>query len=85
MNQKPVNGGPLCSLIHPSDEHGAKYSELTVHKVESVKLCGEAAQKFGPTAFESWIELKTGRTHQVNPFYRSLNSRGNEDEREMPV
>ena len=70
INQKPVQGGPLCSLVHPDDSQGAKRSELVVHNVREVQLCGEAAEKWGSKGYESWIELKTGRTHQVS--YQSL-------------
>lgn len=71
-NQKPLGGGPLFSLIQSDGQDGGKRSELFVHKVEKVYLRGEATQRWGSTAYESWIELKTGRTHQVLHLYPSF-------------
>ena len=63
--QKSRERGPFCSLVHPDGSSGAKRSELVVHKVEKVGLIGEASARWGDEAYESWIELKTGRTHQA--------------------
>ena len=41
------------------------YLLLWSSSASQVQLHGEDAEKWGSRGYESWIELKTGRTHQV--------------------
>ena len=70
-NQR-LRGRASYTGIHSDDSQGAQHSELDVLDVCRVELTGTAAAEWGQTAFESLIELKTGRTHQVLCLPRTL-------------
>ncbi|GMH42683.1 hypothetical protein BSKO_10602 [Bryopsis sp. KO-2023] len=58
-------GEPAHTVICEGDEPASLYAELVVLRVNRVKLTGEAEEAWGSEAFETLIELKTGRTHQI--------------------
>ena len=41
---------------------------LEVTHVQQVTVVDAIAAEWGPVAYESYIELHTGRTHQVSPL-----------------
>ena len=71
VNQRGA-GRPARTAVHLDSAEGARLSQLIVLAVERVKLQGEAAERWGDEAFESFIQLKTGRTHQVRQAAGSI-------------
>lgn len=65
LNQRR-QGRAACTTVHADAFEGGRPSQLVVLEVRQVRLCGTAAESWGPTAFEAFIELRTGRTHQVS-------------------
>jgi len=70
VNQKipgevPGTTQPLHTRVFDGEHGAAKLSQLVVAETRRVALGGSAAAQWGPEGYESTIELKTGRTHQV--------------------
>lgn len=58
-------GGAAHTVVLDSEKPGSLRCELKITSVEQVSLTGEAAARWGDTAYEHTIELLTGRTHQI--------------------
>lgn len=69
-----MKGQPVRSVITLGPGPGVQYCSLETLEVQTVSLFGAAAADWGPHAYESVLELHTGRTHQVHCscyFWRS--------------
>eukprot|EP00210_Caulerpa_lentillifera_P004647 g4432.t1 len=61
-----VPGMPPRSVIHLDDSQGASHAEMEVLNSEFIELSKQAESQWNlDSAFESLVELKTGRTHQI--------------------
>lgn len=58
-------GLPFHTIAHDQPTPDSSPCELHVLQVEQVALTGQAAERWGPTAYECLLELITGKTHQV--------------------
>lgn len=58
-------GEPAHTIICGGDEPESLRAELIILNVERINLQGQAKDIWGSTAYETLIELKTGRTHQI--------------------
>ena len=55
----------MRSRVHKEAEPGSHRCMLDIIHVHPVAVVPEVAVQWGPVAYESYIELHTGRTHQV--------------------
>ena len=61
-----VKGRPRRSRVFMEPTDGAAYAELTVRATHCVPVSAQAREKWNvEEAYESSIDLKTGRTHQI--------------------
>ena len=65
MTQEQIPGQPAHSKVHNSPVPGSHCCSLDVVDVQPVSSPPEVAASWGATAYESLLELQTGRTHQV--------------------
>ena len=65
MTQEQMPGQPAHSKVHNSPVPGSHCCSLDVVDVQPVSSPPEVAARWGATAYESLLELQTGRTHQV--------------------
>lgn len=63
---KHMKGQPVHSVIASGPGPGIQHCSLEIVEVQTVSLFGAAAAEWGPHAYESLLELHTGRTHQVH-------------------
>lgn len=64
-----AKGQPAHSRAHHVPCPGSHMCSLEVMHVEAVTVVDAVAAEWGPVAYESHIELHTGRTHQVSPLH----------------
>lgn len=60
-----TKGQPVHSIVASGPGPGVQHCSLEILQVQPVSLSAAAAAKWGPVAYESLLELHTGRTHQV--------------------
>lgn len=60
-----TKGQPSHSTLATGPGPGVQHCSLEILQVQPVTLHAAAAADWGPTAYESLLELHTGRTHQV--------------------
>ena len=65
MTQEQIPGQPAHRKVHSSPVPGSHCCSLDVVDVQPVSSLPEVAARWGATAYESLLELQTGRTHQV--------------------
>ena len=65
ITQQQVKGQPVHSQVHGSPVPGSQCCVLDVLDVRATKVVPQVAAEWGPVAYESLLELQTGRTHQV--------------------
>lgn len=65
ITQQQVKGQPVHSQVHGGPVAGSQCCILDVLDVRATSVVPEVAAEWGPTAYESLLELQTGRTHQV--------------------
>ena len=66
-----MKGQPVHSQVHDSPVPGSQCCILDVLDVAATNVVPEVAAEWGMIAYESLLELQTGRTHQVTAGQRA--------------
>ena len=75
LTSEKGKGQPMHSRAHSQPVPGSHRCVLDILHVQQVAVVAEIAAQWGVGAYESYIELHTGRTHQVrHPIYLSRRS-----------
>lgn len=69
LTTERAKGQPAHSRVHKEPRPGSHLCSLEVMHVQPVTVVDAVAADWGPVAYESHIELHTGRTHQVSPLH----------------
>ena len=69
LTTQRAKGQAAHSRAHKAPCPGSHMCSLEVMHVQQVTAVDAVAAEWGPVAYESQIELHTGRTHQVSPLH----------------